>query len=213
MAADNYQVAEGLLVQFAKAPIAGEVKTRLLPALSAQQAMQLHKDLVRHTCHTLLDTRLAPVELWVSKAPQASFFRQLQGDKPFVIRQQFGEGLGQRLCHAGCESLENKQMVVIVGSDCPAITADYLRTAFDRLLSGKDAVLGPASDGGFVLLGLRCCTAGLFADVEWGAGTVLQQMLVNLDSLGWRYSLLDPLDDIDRPEDLAMLAKCQLKPG
>lgn len=107
---------------------------------------------------------------------------------------------------AARRALNEAERVLIIGSDCPGISAGYLRTAFIEL-EGSDVVLGPAEDGGYQLLGVRRIDEALFRDINWGSDRVLAQTRRRIEELGWSCTLLDPLRDVDRPEDLEWLRK------
>jgi glycosyltransferase A (GT-A) superfamily protein (DUF2064 family) len=112
-----------------------------------------------------------------------------------------------RLYHALACALTRYQSVVIIGSDCPFIDEGYLRQAFQLLQAGNQVVLGPATDGGYVLIAANKVDAGLFENIEWGCERVLAQTRKQLQALDWTWSELKPLSDIDRPEDLPLLVK------
>ena len=133
------------------------------------------------------------------------------------MRQMFGidyqyqsqsEGdLGHRMSCAFADSLgQGRRRVVLIGSDCPGITAKVLNAAFSHL-NHYDLVLGPTTDGGYYLIGLRAPSPELFQDLPWGTADVLEMTLSRAASLGLRTILLEPLTDIDRPEDLAVWQK------
>ena len=197
-----FHYPRGLLIQFAKAPVPGQVKSRMSPVLTDEQSAELHRILVRHTLGKLALARLAPVELWVS-APHP-FFASLADLAPSVT--QAGADLGERMWHAFETALPRARPVVLVGSDCPFFSARYLLQAFHLLLAPDvDAVLGPAEDGGYVLLGLKRNHPQLFAGIDWGTARVLEQTRDRLRQLGWRWRELPALPDIDGPTDLELV--------
>ncbi len=193
-----------LLAQLAREPVPGLVKTRLQPHLSALQAAQLHELMVEHVCTMLCGSAAGTVQLWVDGDPEAALFRRCRtfGISDVLIQQ--GGDLGQRMAHICKQGLGEHDAVILVGSDAPSIDSDYLSSALDSL-SEADVVLGPALDGGYVLLGLRRFAAELFEGIHWGEHTVLAETLAVLDRLGWSYRLQEPVPDIDRPEDLQFL--------
>ncbi len=195
-----------LFIQFARSPVLGRVKTRLLTVLSPSQALALHLQLLRHTATTLLESGLGDVELWLSEESLHPDITALADKGLSALKVQSGQDLGQRMCAAIFSGLNRADKVVLVGSDCPGIDSNYLLAAIAEL-DNSNVVLGPASDGGYVLIAARRCCAEIFANVDWGSERVLQQSIENLETLKWSYSLLDVLDDIDRPEDLALLSE------
>lgn len=200
-----------LFIQFARAPREGMVKTRMFPALSPEGACQLHRELMLWTCRRLLDSGLGDVELWLSEASADAAVAQCVQLGVRALRQQQGEDLGERMYHAICDGLERYQQVVLVGSDCPGIDREYLMAATAALREHR-LVLGPATDGGYVLIGLTASNRALFTEVSWGDATVFKTTVQRAEQLGWSWHALSPLHDVDRPDDLSsweMLRKAQ----
>ena len=190
------------LLQFAREPVPGQVKTRLQPALEAAGACELHIALLTHTARQLAAVPRCERELWVAGDPGHPALRHAASLGRARVRRQRGTDLGERMHHALDMALADAQRVVLVGSDCPGLDAAYVEAAF-AALAAADVVLGPALDEGYVLIGVRRVDARLFREVDWGTGAVLAQTLARVDALGWRAALLEPRRDIDRPEDLA----------
>lgn len=192
-----------LIIQFAKEPMPGKVKTRMLPVLSAEQACDLHCDLLLWTCNTLCEAKLADVELWVSGDGTHSVFERCAGMGITGLRLQEGADLGERMYHAIADGLDRYQQVLLVGSDCPAINAEYLNAALVALDSDP-LVLGPATDGGYVLIGATRIEAALFQGVSWGQPSVFAETVERVLALGGSWAELNVLPDIDRPEDIPL---------
>lgn len=190
-----------LLIQFAKSPIPGRVKTRMLPALSAAQACALHQELLEWTCTTLCAAGLGDVELWVSgdSGHQAFNYGLEQGVS--AIQLQSGDNLGARMCHALADGLARYRRVILVGSDCPSINRQYLSEA-EQVLDSNSVVLGPADDGGYVLVGMSELCADIFEGIAWGQDTVWADTVRILEARSVNWKGLASLPDIDRPEDL-----------
>jgi rSAM/selenodomain-associated transferase 1 len=186
----------------AKAPRPGSVKTRLVPPLTPRQAAELQSRLLVETVARLAGARLAPVELWCSPAIDAPPFPALGRAYGVRLRLQRGADLGERMRNAADEALRRACSVALVGADCPGLDADYVRTAL-QALTNTDAVLGPAEDGGYVLLGLKRTGPELFSGVPWGTGAVADTTRERLRGLGWGWRELPVLWDLDRPTDLA----------
>ncbi len=191
------------LILFARYPVAGRVKTRLIPALGAEGAAALHRRLVLRTLRTAeVAARRAGSELEIrfdggSEAAMAHWL----GDG-WVCRRQGDGDLGQRMASAFEDSFkEGSTATAVIGSDCPGLTPELLSGAFDAL-SQNSAVLGPATDGGYYLLGLTRFVPELFHGLTWGTDSVLADSLGILERAGIKPGLLDPLDDLDRPGDL-----------
>lgn len=195
---------------FARAPEAGRVKRRLEPAVGAAGAARVHAALLRRTLATVATAGVGAAELWGSSAdgrPLASEgLAGLARAHAMVLRAQHGADLGARMAHALDEALAGGVPALLVGSDCPGLCAADLREAAAALAGGHDAVLGPAADGGYYLLGLRRPAPALFAEVPWGTGEVLARTRARLAALGLRWHELTVRRDVDRPEDLVLLS-------
>ena len=199
----SFDHASNLIIQFAKAPIAGEVKTRLSPVLNPLQRLSIHCEMMAWVCANLHDVGCA-VELWVAGNPNDAFIQGLQRRYRCTLQQQVGEDLGQRMANAILQGLRRYDRVLIVGSDCPFVDKDYLDSAFHQL-QYCDVVIGPADDGGYVLLGLKQFHRQLFTGIDWGSAEVLQQSKAAIARQQLSSHTLATLSDIDRPEDLPKL--------
>ena len=124
--------------------------------------------------------------------------------RPGLSLVQEGQDLGARMAYAARSALTRAESVILVGTDCPDLSPEFLKAAIAGL-EHQDAVLGPALDGGYVLLGLRSVESSLFERMPWGSDRVAYVTEQRLDALGWQWSRLAPLRDVDRPEDLAYL--------
>ena len=192
------------IVLFAKEPQWGQVKTRLQPRLGEAGCLALYRRLLQRTGRMALAAQLAPVHLWVTGNPRHEDFLALCPEQD--IHSQQGADLGERMDHAATAVLnEGSGPVLIIGMDCPVMDRDYLARALEQLAGGVDVVLGPAEDGGYMLVGLARPVPAMFTGIDWGADTVLAQTLARLDDAGVSYALLETLWDVDREEDLARL--------
>jgi uncharacterized protein len=191
------------LVLFARFPVPGRTKTRLIPALGARGAVGLHRRLVLHALRTAHALRtMLPMDLEIRFADgNEDAMNHWLGDELWCRQQGVGN-LGERMARAFDASFrEGANATVLIGSDCPGLTPERLAAAFDALQSNP-AVLGPATDGGYYLIGLRRPVPELFQGVKWGTDTVLRESLQILERIGLKPMLLEPLDDLDRAEDL-----------
>ncbi len=193
------------VVVFAKAPEPGRVKTRLIPALGEAGAAVLHRRLVAHSLRAATDAALGPVELWCDPDIGDPFFSDCERDFGVSLHAQGQGDLGARMERALDAALTRASRAILVGSDIPGLSAQYLRDAERMLLAGNDAVIGPAEDGGYVLIGLSRCDPRLFRALSWGGPEVLAQTRERIAALRWRSSELPALRDVDRPEDLERL--------
>ena len=193
------------IVVFAKAPEPGKVKTRLIPALGEAGAAALHRRLVMHSLRAAQEADLGPVELWCAPDTRHAFFAECERGFGVSLHSQCEGDLGARMRRALEEVLGRAERAILVGSDIPALSAQYLRDA-ERALSGaRDVVIGPAEDGGYVLIGLKRSDPELFRDIPWGEPEVLAETRGRIAALRWRCFELPALWDVDRPEDLERL--------
>ena len=190
---------------FAKAPRPGLAKTRLVPLLGAEGAAALHAKLVKRTLETARRAGLGDLELHGEPADDdfLRFCAERYGAR--LVPQAAGD-LGDRMCVAVQQVLETCAYAILVGSDCPALTARHLRSAAKALEDGSDAVFVPAEDGGYALVGLARCDARLFQGVAWSTPRVMEETRNRLTTLGWKWQELETLWDVDTAGDYARLA-------
>ncbi len=188
------------IVIFAKAPVPGKVKTRLVSALGEQGAALLAQQMLADTIDRALAAGLANCELCATPHPADL---QWTGHLPTGVRlTDQGEGdLGQRLAAAATRVLNGGERVLLIGTDCPELGSARLNEAA-AALDRHDAVIIPATDGGYVLLGLSRTDPSLFADIAWSTDTVAETTIARIGRLGWSLSIGEPLSDIDEPSDL-----------
>ncbi len=178
---------------FTRYPEPGRAKTRLIPALGAEGAARLHRTLTERTIAAIRQSGL-PMEIRSTGATVAAFVEWLNAD---TIVDQGGGDLGERLARAG-----PPYPTLFIGADAPDISPELLRDAA-RTLTHAPAVIGPAEDGGYWLLGLARSIDKVFADIDWSSDAVCAQTLSRLSAAGIDPILLPILADCDRPEDLA----------
>jgi hypothetical protein len=193
------------ILLFAKAPEPGRVKTRLVPTLSAVEAAGLYARMLDHTVTRISEAGIAPLECCCSPDPKHPHFQRLAARHALSLTSQSGAGLGERMANAARRHLAAGVPVVLVGGDAPALQPEHLIQALRWLHGGADAVVAPAEDGGYVMLGLRRFDSTLFTDIDWGGETVLAATRQRLTALGWRWQETELLWDLDRPEDLSRL--------
>lgn len=186
------------LLVFLKAPRPGYAKTRLIPLLGPEGAAEAHRRLCTATLERL--SSLPQGEIWYAPDDAGP---EIAGLVPpgWAMHPQGVGDLGARLCRGLDHAFRTgARSAVAVGTDCPSIDAGDVREAWRRLAT-HDAVLGPATDGGYWLIGLARPEPRLFTGVEWGTGTVLAQTLGLANECGLRASLLAERSDVDTPED------------
>jgi rSAM/selenodomain-associated transferase 1 len=192
---------------FARAPEAGQVKTRLIPLLGSHGAAALYRSLTLHALAVARESGLGPVELWCTPGTDHDFFRDCHERFRAELHRQCEGDLGARM-HDACEdALTRSRYVLLTGSDCPSLTAADLRAAARALHDGRDAAFCPAEDGGYMLIGLTRAMPALFEAMNWGTSSVMEETRQRLRNLGWRWHELPAHWDLDRPEDYQRLVR------
>lgn len=187
----------------AKAPIAGLAKTRLIPLLGARGAAALQRWLLHRTVTTALLADLGPVSLWCTPDTEHPEFAIWAGDHRVTLRQQSAGDLGERMAQAVAES-PGVGGTLVIGTDCPLLTPADLYAAA-AVLFEHDAVLAPAEDGGYVLIGLRQAASQVFSGVDWSTDQVMAQTRQRLTGMGWSWLEFLPFWDVDRSTDFERL--------
>jgi len=190
------------ILVFCKAPVAGAVKTRLIPEIGSGPAAALHAELATRIIRVCQESGLAEVALWCDPDCDHAFFKRVAQQDTALHKQQ-GADLGERMAFAfrQCLGDEDVQRAILVGTDCPGIDATYIEDALARL-ADHDAVIGPALDGGYGLIGLREANDELFRGPAWGSDTVCATTCRLFNECGMHWALLPMLWDVDRPEDV-----------
>lgn len=189
------------VILFTRAPVLGQVKTRLASVVGDAEALAVHRDLGARALAAARGVAGCEVAVAFTPAGALGLVRDWLGD---VVLQAQAEGdLGARM-HAAISAqfAAGAGRLVVIGSDCPALDARGITAAFDAL-DAADVVFGPATDGGYYLVGLDRPCAPLFAGVPWSAPDTLAMSLERARALGLRVALLPPLDDVDTAADLA----------
>ena len=180
---------------FARPPLPGRVKTRLIPDLGADKAASVYRHCLEHTLEVAQRSGL-DYQLFLSEHSGDDLF----SDEPVALQQ--GSDLGARMHHALCALLADEAGgALVIGSDCLDLRPAHLRRAAQALAT-SDLVVIPALDGGYALIGCREANPALFARVDWSPGRVLRQTLANAERLGLRVAQLDAVRDIDTLGDL-----------
>lgn len=215
----NLENQRGRLVIFTKYPTAGTVKTRLIPALGAEGAAKLHQRLAEYTIaqtQGFLQIRKnidIDLEIRFAGADRQAMADWL-GTEYRCVPQ--GEGdLGDRMARSISDGFaQESSAIVLIGTDCPAITPNLLLDSFSKL-STADIVIGPASDGGYYLIGvhrrIQDRFSNLFQNIQWSTSEVLTQTLKISSQFRFKIEQLPTLNDIDRPEDLQYLPESMIR--
>ena len=189
------------IVIFAKAPVPGAAKTRLIPALGAAGAARLAQRMLAQTAAAAVAAGLGEPELCAAPHPDSPEWAPFR--PPGVRMTDQGAGtLGERLARAAARVVGAGERVLLIGSDCPELDAERLRAAAERL-DGCDAFIHPAHDGGYALLGLARFHPSPFSGIAWSTSSVAADTAARIRALGWSLHVGDTLRDVDEPEDLS----------
>ena len=203
---DNQSFQDDSLIIFGRYPVPGQTKTHLIPELGPAGAAELQRQLTEKaisTAKAFIRSRGIKLDFHFEGGNTKKMFQWLGSG--MIFSQQEQGGLGERMHAAFLKSFQSGlRRVVLVGTDIPCLSIDLLHKAFDAL-TRHDIVIGPATDGGYWLVGMKC-PFNLFQDINWGTGTVFAQTIAMAKKEGLRVYLLDPLTDIDTGEDLKNLS-------
>jgi rSAM/selenodomain-associated transferase 1 len=186
-----------VVLVFQKNAILGKVKTRLASGMGEARALEIYRHLIQLTYSAL---EVVPASIW-------TYFSDYIPEtvNPPIARSfvQEGQDLGERMAHAFARSFESgmdMDKVVLIGTDCPMLQSEHLNQAFEAL-THSDLVVGPATDGGYYLIGMKRRADFLFEGINWSTAEVLSQTLAVATAHGLHFNLLDELSDIDTQED------------
>lgn len=195
---------------FARAPVAGAAKTRLIPLLGAAGAAALHGRLITRALATARAAQPAALALWCAPDAAHPLLQSAAQHYAAVLQIQSGADLGARMAHAFAATLQHASCAICIGADCPALTTQHVHDAAAALRAGNDAVFVPAEDGGYALIGLTRPQPRLFAGIAWGSAQVMAQTRDRLRECNLRWRELETLWDVDRPEDYHRLQQSGL---
>jgi len=199
----------GVLLVFSKAPVAGNVKKRLIPYLGETESARLYKSLLTRTLDSAAASDFSQIELHCYPTIDHPFFRDCESKYNLTLHQQHGHDLGEKMHNALSTALQKYTFAVIAGCDCPVLTTEILNKVRQRLLDGCRTVLGPCEDGGYCLVGTNTARKTLFEGIDWGQDTVLETTRDRLRSLGDGWYETETLWDVDRIEDYHRLQACE----
>lgn len=186
------------LVIMVKNPVAGKVKTRLAASVGDEKALEVYKALLEHTAAEAARISAVRYIFYSDIIERGDIF----SDKDFRKYVQCDGELGVRMDYAISIPFKNEfKKVVIIGADCPGITSEHLQQAFEEL-DQNDVVIGPASDGGYYLLGMKKWNRWIFEGMPWSSPDLLATTRALLESKGVAWKALAELNDIDTLEDL-----------
>ncbi len=198
---------QGRIILFAKSPSADDVKTRLRTVLTPRQATALYHTMLMQTLACAVVSDLCPVEIHWSQQPTDDDLLQYCQQHQISSYLQQGDDLGQRLTFALQSALQHSDYAIVIGTDCPLMSADYLTMALTALAKKTNVVIGPAEDGGYVLIGMDQVYADLFTNIPWSTDQVLVTTQQRIADLHLSSHNLTMLWDVDDPKDLLRLTK------
>ena len=169
-----------------------------------EAAADIYEKLVHECLTTCVSAKLSPIDIWCDPSPDHPFFRHCSNQYETGLQQQVSGNLGLRMSEAIRLALQSADHVILIGADCPTLTAADLDAAFYALQEGTDVVLGPAEDGGYYLIGMSRFHPELFADVPWSTRSVLEVTEKRLRQLQLKWQCLTMRNDIDTARDYAV---------
>lgn len=187
---------------FAKAPIPCRVKTRLGKSIGYIQATRLYRQMLEQTLDMASSVAGAKVELWCAPNTAHLFFQECARAWSVTLHSQTQGDLGARMHHASRAGLRHADAVILIGGDCVSLGQAHIQQTIEHLNAGCDAVLGPAEDGGYVLLALKKAPARIFRAIKWSTATVASVTRTRLRQTGFCWAELAVLWDLDRLGDL-----------
>ncbi|MDH5230819.1 MAG: TIGR04282 family arsenosugar biosynthesis glycosyltransferase [Gammaproteobacteria bacterium] len=197
---------QNAIIVFAKAPIAGYSKTRLIPFIGADAASKLQEQFIQRTLKTVCSDRDWTVYLFTTPHSEFPVFQEWSTQAGLLFRQQITGDLGQRMANAFAQIKQCHDRVIIIGTDCPDLNVAALHQGF-ACLDHDDVVIFPAEDGGYVGLGLKSLMPGIFRNIDWSTEKVLQQTMERIKQVGATWHLMPELWDVDNYEDYKRFEK------
>jgi uncharacterized protein len=193
------KVHDNALILFARDPVLGKVKTRLSPFLADESILKLYICFLRDSLDTIWQVENTDRFVGVAPSNESGFFTEMLAPDIQLFVQE-GEQLGDKMRQAIQNRFaEGYKRVVIIGSDSPSLPISYIEKALN---SDKDLFIGPSTDGGYYLIGMREKMIEVFDGVNWGTQTVLRETCERLMQKGVKLELLPVWYDVDSPEDL-----------
>lgn len=189
-------MSEKAIIIFSKKPKLGKVKTRIATSLGDSTALEIYKELLEITFKILHPMNCKKYLFWDELPDESSSYL----DQGFELRIQKGIDLGERMENAFSEVIPFHDKVIIVGTDCPYINSNLLEQSF-VCLEQSDIVIGPATDGGYYLLGKKVLNTKIFRNIKWSTDTVLTETIQTCKEQNLKFDLLMELSDIDTEAD------------
>lgn len=183
-------------------PVVGRVKTRLIPAIGADRAHAVYCRLLEHALNVAAQLGPANATVWVDSSPLVDDLRGALEQRGLDYAYQHDGDLGQRMRQALSHGLQTCERTLLIGSDCPGYSLSYLQSAA-ALLETNDVVLGPAADGGYVMIGARRSCPEVFDNMPWSSPRLIGATRERLRKAGLQWQETTPLHDIDSAADLS----------
>ena len=196
--------SDTLIIIFAREPVAGQVKTRLIPALGVEGAAKLYKRLLDYAINNAIASSLSAVNLCITPESNKNYFSQMPCSVNFELSVQTGKDLGARMHNALAVALNNYSKAILIGTDCPFLSSHDLQQAIIAL-DNNDMVFSPAKDGGYVLVGAKKISPVVFEHIDWGTDKVMAQTRRALLKYNMSWQELPEQYDIDVKDDLKYL--------
>lgn len=196
---------ENALVLFAKAPVSGMVKTRLQPFITPENSARLQEALIKDSISKM--SKIGNTEKFIFFWPEEkkSKFEKVIANLPFKLCSQYGIDLGEKMENSFRDLFKKGFLrIILIGVDSPTLPVEYIALAFEEL-NNADLVLGPSTDGGYYLIGMKEKVSPVFTSVEWGCENVLLQTEELIKKHGIKLSLLPVHYDVDTKENLRFL--------
>lgn len=187
---------------FTKTPELGKTKTRLIPALGINGAYNVHVKLLKYTLKLTTEINNIDFFLHYTSKKNNQWLLSLASKHNLLTQVQTGKDLGKRMFNAAKTSLTQYSHCIIIGIDCPELSIHYIEQANKHLSTGYDAVIGPAYDGGYVLIGINKANKDIFNNIEWGSDSVFNSTIEIFKRLNLQFKTLATLHDVDKKEDL-----------
>ena len=197
---------KNIILCFCKHPEVGFVKTRLAKDIGNENAVNIYNSLLKNT---LSNVHLSAYKTYLYCYPNMDHpaLNKYAGQYNLELRNQSIGNLGDKMFNAIESQISTDRKIILIGTDCPEIDADYIHQAFHQLNQDKDVVLGPTEDGGYALIGANKISKSIFEKINWSTNQVLKQTIDNLTSLGWSYSCLPKVRDLDVLQDFQYFSK------
>ncbi|MCU7800970.1 MAG: TIGR04282 family arsenosugar biosynthesis glycosyltransferase [gamma proteobacterium symbiont of Lucinoma myriamae] len=203
-----FRYPDTLVIIFAREPLAGQVKTRLIPTLGEEGATKIYKQLLDYAINNVITSNLSPANICITPESNRHYFTQMTCSSQFELSVQSGNDLGERMYNSLIQALKHYSKAILIGTDCPFLSHNDLQQSI-ATLDNNDMVFSPANDGGYVLVGANAVNPVVFEQVfeqiDWGTEKVMAQTRMKLLKHKVSWQELSAQNDIDIEADLKYL--------